>query len=404
MPLLAHRIRLDPNSRQRSWLERCAGGERFAWNWGLSEWQRRYEAGEKISWQLLNRAFNERKKTDLAWTRELPWYVFNHALANLGGAFAGFFRRVKHGDKPGYPRFKKRGRTTSAFSIETRGLIFDRKRVKLPKLGWVRMREAVRFPGTLISARFTQHAGHWYVAVQVEVPDSWVYPHRCETQAAVGVDLGLRDLAVLSDGTRVQAPRALRRYEAKLRRLNQELSRRTKHGKNWRKTQAKLGRLYERIANVRADVTHKLTASLVERFRVIGIEDLCVRGMARGRLAKSVLDAAPAEIRRQLTYKAPLAGSLLVVADRFFPSSKRCSRCGHVLAELGLGTRRWTCPACGAEHDRDENAAENLKQVAVAHTATACRPGSADVDLSVDVKLLAGQEPGDYVFTGEHVV
>jgi putative transposase len=398
--VLSHRIRLDLNNRQRSWFMRCAGASRFAFNWGLAEWQRQYAAGEKPSWQKLNAALNARKKTDLAWLNELPWYVANNALSNLGEAFNSFFRRAKAGGKPGYPKFKKRGRSTPAFSIEPRALAFDGKRLKLPKLGWVRMRESLRFPGKMLSARFTEHAGHWHVSIQVEIDEScWSYPHRCETQAACGVDLGLVDLAVVSDGTRVEAPRALRRHEAGLRQLNKELSRRTKGGSNWKKTKAKLGRLHEQIANVRTDVTHKLTADLVERFRWIGIEDLSIKGMARTRLAKSVMDAAMAEVRRQLEYKAPLAGGAVVVADRWFPSSKTCSTCALVLDELALRTRRWTCPSCGAEHDRDENAAKNLKQLAAAHAVAACCPGSADVGPAVSVKLLAGQEPGSYVFT-----
>jgi putative transposase len=398
--VLSHHVRLDLNNVQRTWFTRCAGAARFAFNWGLAEWQRQYDAGEKPSWQRLNAALNARKRADLAWLNELPWYVANNALSNLGEAFSGFFRRVKAGGKPGYPKFKKRGRTPPAFSVETRALTFDGRRLKLPKLGWVRLREPLRFPGKVLSARFGEHAGHWYVSVQVEIDTScWSYPHRCETQAACGVDLGLVDLAVVSDGLRVAAPRALRRYERKLRQLNKALSRRAKGGSNWKSTKAKLGRLHERIANVRADATNKLTADLVERFRWIGIEDLAVRGMAKTRLAKSVMDAAMAEVRRQLEYKAPLAGSAVVVAGRWFPSSKRCSVCGGVLDVLPLSTRRWPCPSCAAEHDRDENAAENLKQLAAAHAATACCPGGADAGLATNVKPLAGQEPGSYVFT-----
>lgn len=379
---------------------RCAGAGRFAFNWGLVEWQRQHAAGEKPSWQKLNALFNKLKQTDFAWARELPWYVFNSALSNLGTAFTNFFRRVKSGEKPGYPTFKRKRRTSPAFSIEAKNLAFDGKRLKLPKLGWVRMREALRFPGKALSARFTEHAGHWYVSVQVEIDETkWAYPHRCETQAVVGVDLGLVDLAVLSDGTRTTAPRAPRQHERKLRRLNKELSRRTKGSGNWRKTKAKIGRLHARIANVRADVTHRLTADLVKRFRWIGIEDLYVRGLTRGRLAKSVMNAALAKVRWQLEYKALLAGSTIVLADRWFPSSKRCSACGHVLDVLPLSIRCWTCPSCATEHDRDENAAENLKQLAAAHAVTACCPGSADAGRKVDVKPLAGQEPSARVFT-----
>lgn len=393
MTILGQRIRLDPNNVQTSTLERFAGTARFVWNWGLVRWQGMYAAGEKPSWRALNMELNARKVTEFPWMAEFPWAITNRALADLGAAFGHFFRRVKTGGgKPGYPRFKSKKRSTPSFTIEARALTFDGQRVKLPKLGWVRTSEALRFPGKPLSARFTKRAGHWYISVQVEVDDSrWSYPHRCETQAAVGIDLGLRDLAVLSTGERFPAPRSLRRHASKLRRLSKELSRRHKGGANWRRTKAKLGRLHERIANVRKDVTHKLTADVVRRFRVIGIEDLAVGGMGRTRLAKSVSDAGLAEVRRQLAYKAPLAGCGLVVADRFYPSSKACSACGLVRKSLPLKVRRWTCE-CGAEHDRDENAARNLMKLAAAHAVTACRPGSAGVFR--DVELLVGQEAG----------
>uniref|UniRef100_A0A6H1Z907 Putative transposase n=1 Tax=viral metagenome TaxID=1070528 RepID=A0A6H1Z907_9ZZZZ len=396
--ILGQRIRLDPNNVQRTWFERCAGAARRTWNDGLARWQEVYKAGGKPNWRGINAEFNARKKDDLAWLCELPWAVPNNALRDLGAAFSNFFRRVKQGGKPGYPRFKKRGQCREGFAIEARALRFDGRKVKLPKLGWIRMFEPLRCPGKIISSRFTKHSGRWYVSLMVEIYESWSYPHPCETQASVGVDLGVVDLAVLSDGTRVAAPRALRRHETKLRMLNKQLSRRTRGGANWRKTKVKLGRLHERIADIRKDVTHNLTARLVHDFRWIGIEDLCVKGMARGRLSKSVLDAAMSEVRRQLVYKAPLAGSNIVLADRFYPSSKTCSACGVLHADLHLGDRRWTCEDCGAEHDRDENAAENLKQMAAAHAVAACCPGSAGPLRRA--KLPVGQESSSCVNLG----
>lgn len=395
--ILSHRIRLDPNNAQRTWLGRCAGASRFAYNFGLARWREMHAAGEKPSWQKINAELNARKTTEFPWMLELPWAVLNGALSNLGTAFTSFFRRVKtKSAEPGFPHFKKKGRCRESFVIEARAITFDGTRIELPKLGWLRMCESLRFPGKVVSARFAKRADHWYVSVNVEIDEArWTYPHRCETQAAVGVDLGVVDLAVLSTGKRVEAPRILRRLETRLRRLNKELSRRTRGGANWNKTKTKLARLHERIANVRRDVTHKLTASLVHSFRRIGVEDLRVTGMMRNRhLAKSVADAAMAEVHRQLAYKAPLAGSEVVVADRWFPSSKTCSACGVVYADLVLGERRWTCDSCGAIHDRDINAAINLKLTAEAHSATACRHGSADDPLVGIVKLPLGQEAG----------
>ena len=394
--ILAHRIRLDPNNVQESWMERCAGTARFTYNWGLARWREIYQTGGKPSWMKLNAELNARKRIEFPWMTELPWAVPNKALADLGNAFQHFFRRVKLGQKPGYPRFKSKKRSIPSFAIEGRVLKFDGRRIKLPKLGWVRTKQELRFPGKILSARFTKRAGHWYVSIRVEIDESWVYPHRCETQAVVGVDLGVVDLAVLSTGERIEAPRALRANERRLRRLSKELSRRTKGGKNWQKTKAQLGRLHEQIANIRQDVVHKLTADLIRRFRWIGIENLNIKGMARTRLAKSVMDAAMAEVSRQLAYKALLSGSTVVVANRWFPSSKTCSACGHVYTGLTLSERSWRCENCGAKHDRDVNAAKNLEAMAAAHAVTACCPGSADVRLR-NVKLPVGQEFGSDV-------
>jgi len=393
--VLGQCIRLDPNNVQRTFFERCAGTARFTWNLGLARWKEMYAAGEKPNWRAINAEVNVRKADDLAWMREIPWAVPNNALSDLGTAFTHFFRRVKAGQKPGHPRFKKRGRCRAGFAIEGRALQLDGKRVKLPKLGWVSARQAARFPGKILSARFSKRAGHWYVSIQVEVDESWAYPHHCETQAVVGIDLGLRDLAVLSTGERIGAPRSLRNHEFRLRGLNKQLSRRRKGGANWKKTKAKLARLHEHIANVRQAITHELTADVVRRFRWIGVEDLNVAGMAHnGHLAKSVMDAGMAEVLRQLAYKAPLANSIVVGANRWFPSSKTCHVCGIVRGKLPLSVRRWTCDVCGAEHDRDENAAKNLKIMAAAHAVTAqCQGSSGDAPVRI-VKLPSGWEPG----------
>ena len=401
MTILGQRIRLDPNNVQATFFERCAGTARFAFNWALARWQEWHEAGERPSWVKLNAELNACKAVEFPWMLDVPWAVPNKALADLGTAFTNFFRRVKvarPGQKPGYPRFRSKRRTTPAFAVEGRALQFDGCKVRIPKLGWVRTRQELRFPGKVLSARVTKRAGRWYVSIQVEVAESWVYPHRCETQAAVGVDLGVRDLAVLSTGERVEAPRVLRTHEAGLRRLNKELSRRAKGGANWQRTKAKLGRLHERVANVRQDVTHKLTASLVRNFLVIGVEDLNVVGMVANRhLARSVMDAAMSEVGRQLRYKSVLAGGEVVVTDRWFPSSKLCSACG-VKREgpLALSIREWACESCGVVHDRDVNAASNLRTAALA--GIACRHGSAGPGLTTRTKLPPGQEAGSRVF------
>ena len=399
--ILGQKIRLDPSNVQATFFARSAGTARFTYNWGLARWQEAHKAGEKPNWRKLDAEINARKKTDLTWMREVSCFVTNYALQDLGKAFTNFFRRVaKQGEKPGYPKFKSKKRSTPAFALAGRDLQFDGKKVKIPKLGWVRTRQEVRFPGKILSARFTEWAGHWYLSIQVEVDESWVYPNRCESQEAVGVDLGVKDLAVLSTGEKIEAPRVLRAHEKRLRMLNKELARRTKGGKNREKTKAKLARLHERISNVRKDTTHKLTARLVRDFGLIGVEDLNIAGMKRGlRLAKSVSDAAMGEVLRQLGYKSVLAGSEVVKADRWFPSTKTCSGCGVVVEKLPLSVRDWSCSACGVVHDRDINAAINLRTVAL--TGIAQRQGSSGRKPS-PVKLPFGWESGIRVVHQDH--
>jgi putative transposase len=376
-------------------MRRYAGAARFAYNWGLNRWQEMRSMGEKPSWQVLNADLNARKATEFPWLTGVPWRVANGALEDLGSAFTNFFRRCKQGERrKGYPRFKSRKRSHTGFCIEGRAAKFVGKTVRLPKIGSLRLSEPLRFPGKVLSVRVTERAGHWYISAQIDVDETkWTYRNRCENQAAtVGVDLGVVDLVVLSNGERVAAPRPLHAKEDALRKLNKEMARRKKGGANWLKTKARLGRLHEKIANVRRDVAHKFTASLVRRFGVIGVESLNVSGMMQGRLSKSVNDAAMVEILRQVQYKASLAGCIVVEADRWFPSSKTCSVCGMVYRELSLNERTWTCAGCGTEHDRDVNAAQNLKKLAEARSATACRHESAGSVRKNGTKLSLGQE------------
>lgn len=386
---LAHRIRLYPNNVQATHLVKTAGVARFAYNWGLARWNELYEAGEKRSWQKLNAELNAIKREQFPWMYEVTKWASQKALNDLGDAFNNFFRRMRNGDREkGHPKFKKKGHARDSFYVAGADLKFDRNKVRVPRLGWIRMAESIRFPGRVVGSRFTKRADKWFVSLQIEVADSWVYPHQCKNQVAVGIDLGVVRLAIPSKGEPTDAPRALRFYEKRLKRLQRQLARRQKGSNNREKTKLKIQKAHEKIANIRRDVTHKLTSQLVRDFRWIGIEDLNVKGMLSNRyLAKSVADAALGEVRRQLEYKAPLAGSTVVVADRFYPSSKRCHICGHVLKRLLLSKRQWCCPACSSEHDRDHNAAMNLEQLAAGYAVKACGEGSSGNTFVGVVKL-----------------
>jgi putative transposase len=373
--ILVHKIALDPTRLQAESLARACGVARFAWNWALAEWQRQYEAGEKPNEAKLRRELNATKAADFPWMLEVPKAAPQQAIKNLGMAFARFFKRQGK-----YPRFKKKGVARDSFRADNGPGTFmaNGRTIRLPRIGTIRMREEVRFPGVMKSAVVSRTAGRWFVAVAVECE---IVPAQRETQTtACGVDLGIKTMAVVSDGTRHPAPKALGRRLKRLKRLNRALSRKRKGSANRRKAAARVAKLHARIASVRRDALHKATTAIVRDFAVIGIEDLNVRGMlANRRLARAIGDVGMHEFRRQLTYKATMTGAKIVVVDRWFPSSKTCSCCGVVADAMPLSVRDWTCAACGAEHDRDLNAAINLRTAASSAVA-ACgeaRSGAA---------------------------
>lgn len=383
--LISHRIALAPNDRQATYFARASGTARFAYNWALAEWQRQYQEGGKPSEAALRRQLNDIKGAQFPWMLEVTKNAPQQAIKNLGAAFKRFFA----GDGK-YPRFKKKGvhdsfradngsDTNHPDAVEVKG-----RRVKLPVIGWVKMREALRFSGKVKSAVVSRTADRWFVSLHVEIDHTT--PVR-ENQAVGGVDLGVSSLATLSDGSRVSGPKALRSNLARLKRLSRSLSRKVKGSAHWHKAKAKIARLHARIGNIRADALHKLTTELVGRFTVIGIEDLNVRGMmANDRLSRSIADMGFHEFRRQLTYKAAMYGSRVVVAGRWHPSSKTCSACGAVLEALPLSVREWQCSDCGAHHDRDVNAAKNLRKIAVSSTVKACGEEGSGLGLTAKVK------------------
>ncbi|MBS7348802.1 MAG: transposase, partial [Comamonas sp.] len=212
----------------------------------------------------------------------------------------------------------------------------------------------------------------WFVSIAVDTKDDSHLP-KAENQGAVGVDLGISALATLSTGETINCSKPHKALLSRLQRLSRCLSRKQKDSKNRKKAKAKLARLHARIAAIRSNALHQLTTNLTRRFHTIGIEDLNVKGMVKNRrLARSIADMGFFELRRQLEYKAAMRGGQIVVGDRFYPSSKTCSGCGHKLDALPLAVRHWECPACGQKNDRDINAAVNLKNMAVSSTVSAC--------------------------------
>ena len=377
-----HKIKLVPTPAQAVYFAKACGVARHAYNWALGRWIEQYEAGLKPSEAALRREYNAIKPVEFPWALEITKNAPQQAIKNVGVAFQNFFRRVKAGDKkPGYPKFKKKD-VHDAFRADngpqTAGadaVPVAAKKVKLPVIGWVRMREAVRFPGQIKSAVVSRVADGWHVALAVETEAKL---KRQASNGMVGVDLGVKTLAVLSSGEAVEGPKPHKILLQRLRRLNQSLSRKVKGSANWRKAKTKLAKLHKRIADIRMDAAHKLTTRLTTEFDTIAIEDLNVKGMVKNHcLARSVMDSGFSEIRRQVEYKAKMTGSKVIVVNRWFPSSKACSSCGQI-HDMPLSARRMVCD-CGNDMDRDLNAARNLAKYAASFAVSACGVRSAGV-------------------------
>ena len=383
--LIAHKIALNPNNKQGTYFFKAAGVARFAYNWALAEWNRQYAAWKednklpKPSQMSLRRQLNELKREQFPWMLEVSKNAPQMAIIQLGEAFKNFFAGRNQ-----YPSFRKKG-IYDRFSLTNDQFQIDGSRIRIPKLGWVRMRETLRFTGKIMSATISRVADRWFVSITVDSPVQFLQAAD-ENQGAVGVDLGLSALATLSTGEVIRGPKAHTQQLLRLRRLSRSLSKKQKGSQNRKKMQLKLARLHARIANIRCDALHKLTSDISSRFDTIGIEDLHVRGMMKNHhLARSIADMSFHEFRRQVEYKADRRAGIVIVADRWFASSKICSCCGYKLEVLPLAIREWICPTCHIRHDRDINAAINLKNMAVSSTVSAC--GEAGSGLSRKTKM-----------------
>jgi putative transposase len=373
--LQAFRFELDPNRQQRVQLAKSVGCSRFVYNWGLAESKRQYDVtGRRPSrWELQARLV-ELKKRECPWLYDVSAHIGQSALKDLNDAFESFFAGLR-GTRPrcGFPRYKKKAERDSA---RLYAVTLEERHIRLPKVGRVRLKETRTnrgFHGRILSATISRRADRWFVSLAVERERKIALPRPIATSTdVVGVDLGLKSAAVIYDGadTRMVEPRrALRRNLRRLSRLNRQLDRKQKHSRNREKAKRKLARVHYKIACVRHDELHQLSSSLTKTKSVIVLDDLNVRGMQRNRyLGLSIRDAGLGELRRQLTYKAEWYGASLLVADRFYPSSKTCSACGVIKGVLSISERVFNCSACGISLDRDENAAINLRRLALSAT------------------------------------
>ena len=338
-------------------MNRMAGARRFVYNWGLARKKEHYAAtGKTLTYAKLNKELTELKRQPgMKWLREADSQSLQEALRDLDRAFANFFAK-----RARYPKFKSCKRDRARFRIPQR-VKNANGNVYVPKVGFIKIRQSQPVEGQTKSATFKRDArGHWFVTLTAEFAMPDVALPMPDPAKVVGIDLGLKDFATLTDAPPIPAPKFYRKGERKQRKAQRVFSRRKVGSKRKAKAARKVAIIRARVAEQRKDFLHKLTTRLVNEHDGICIEDLCVRGLARTKLAKSMHDASMGEFRRQLTYKSEWSRKHLIVIDRFFPSSKMCNACGAINAALTLKDREWDC-VCGTHHDRDLNAARNIR-------------------------------------------
>ena len=362
---LRYNFRVYPDASQREALARSFGCARVVFNDGLRLRRQARDNGEKyisdgdLSKQVITLA---KDTPERAWLGEVSSVVLQQALADLNVAYRNFFASLsgtRKGRLVAPPRFRSRkdNRQAVRFTRNSRFRVLDNGRLRLPKIGDVEVRWSRALPSEASSVTVIRDAaGRYFASFVVQATDEPLPG----TDVEVGIDLGLTHFAVLSDGVKVAAPKFLRRAERKLTRLQRDLSRKTKGSNRRKKAVVKVARAHARVADTRRDWQHKLSTAIIRDNQAVYVEDLCVVGLGRTRLAKSVHDAGWASFTSMLEYKAARHGRTFTRVDRFFPSTRMCSDCDRITEKMGLDVRSWVCP-CGSIHDRDVNAAKNLK-------------------------------------------
>ncbi|MEH2350551.1 MAG: RNA-guided endonuclease TnpB family protein [Nostoc sp.] len=356
--LLSIKTKLKLNKAQKILMSKHAGIARFTYNWGLATWASLYKDGLKPDKYILKKFFNNHVKPEFIWIKEegICQKITQYAFDNLGEAFKRFFKGLGK-----YPNFKKKGKNDS-FTIDNSGkpIPVGGKSIKLPTMGWVKTYEGLPHT-TCKSITISRIADSWFIAFS--------YEQECQPTIkqhdVVGVDLGVKELATLSTGVVFPNPKHYKQNLAKLQRLSKIHLRKAPCSKNKYKAKIKLARHHAKIANLRHDSLHKITTYLCKNHAKIVVEDLNISGMmSNHKLAGAIADCGFHEFKRQLEYKALLFGCEIIIADRWYPSSKTCSHCGFKKEKLSLAQRTYHCENCGFDMDRDLNAAINLSRLA----------------------------------------
>lgn len=365
--LKGYKYRIYPGKKQQEQIAKTFGCTRFTYNYYLALRKDLYETeGKTMSALDCNNHLNQVLKVDenYLWLKDVDKFSLTNAIYNLDSSYQNFFREIKNGNgEQGFPRFKSKKSNRHSYKTNfTNNNIevdFTNNKIKLPKLKWIEAKVHRKFNGRIKSATISKApSGKYYVSILV---DTIIEPLP-KTDKEVGIDLGLTDIMVDSNGNKVPNPKTLYKYEQRLAKEQRKLSKKQKGSKNFHKQRIKVARIHEKIGNIRDDFLHKQTFNIVSENQVIITESLNVKGMVRNKnLSKAISDVSWSEFTRQLEYKANWHGRIYHKIDTFYPSSQLCSSCGHQNPETkNFSIRSWTCSECKSENDRDTNAAINI--------------------------------------------
>lgn len=361
----AYKYRIYPNNEQKGLIAKTFGCARFVYNYFLTKRKEAYESNkETLNYYACCKMLTELKKeNEFIWLKEVDSHALQRSLKNLDSAFQNFFRECKKSHNVGYPIYKKKYSAQTYTTVQTKNsiMVIDDQHIKLPKLGIINC-VVHRVPeGRILSATVSQNpSGEYYVSLCCTECEFIPFE---KTGGSVGVHFGLKSFATFSTGEKIDNPKILEKHEKKLKRLERSLHRKVKGSNNRNKQRVKVAKLHQHIANIRKDFLHKLSLDIIKNQDIICIENLNVKKMMRNHIyAKAISDVSWGEFVRQLEYKAIWYGKEVLKADPFFASSQICSVCGEKYPEIkNLSTRTWKCPHCHTIHDRDINAAINVK-------------------------------------------